>query len=100
MDMLYSSIEKLGTFYVVMFTNSKGNSIRLKNLPGGSTVGVDSEGAKVENIPINNSTAQYFQKGETNNLVFKLNESAYYIVGIVSKDEMIHIAESMKLFNQ
>ncbi len=94
------SVAKFGPVYEVSFADSKGNIISLKKLPGGTSLGVDSENAKVENITINNAQAQYYEKGDIHNLVFKLNENAYFLTGYLSQNEMIHIAESMKLYNQ
>ncbi len=92
------SIERFATLYVIKFTNDKSAEISLKALPGGTTLGVDSEDGNAEHVTVNDAPAQYFEKETEHKLVFKLKENAFMLISVLSKKEMIHIAESMKLY--
>ena len=90
------SIEKVGSYYLVTYTNNMGNVFLVQSLPSGFSVGIDSENAITEQILVNGELAQYFLKNNIGNLMFKYEENAFLISGPLVKDELIKIAESMK----
>lgn len=89
-------VEKYDTYYYVIFANADGDKIKLQNLLGDSSSGVDNEGATVETITVNNENAQYFSKDGENILIFKYNKNVFKLTTSLSKDELIKMAESME----
>jgi hypothetical protein len=90
------SIEEFGSYYLVTYKNNAGAVIQLQKLPGGSSVGIDSEDAHIEQILVTGKVAQYFYKNEIGSLMFKYNEIAFLLNASLAKDELIKIAESME----
>lgn len=93
------TLDRLGDYYIIEFANIDNGKIRLETLLDGSTFGVDNENTLKESLVINNEPAQYFQKDETNVLIFIYNKQAFMIEASIHKDELIDIAESFVIRN-
>ena len=85
-------------YCIITFSNDDGEVIILRSLIKGNSIGADSEESNVVELIINNEPAQYFSKDGFNMLVFKYNDAIFMISATVDKDEIIKIAESMKLY--
>jgi len=92
-----ASLERMDPFYRVTFVDNKSSNILFYTLLDGTSLGVDSEDANVENLSISDIPAQYFEKGDVHHLVFKCAEQVFLVKCTLPKDEMVRIAESMKL---
>ena len=95
-DYIPESIEKVGEVYFVVYVNDAGEIIELMRLSGSTTVGIDSENAYTEQFLVNDEHAQYYFKNETGTLLFKYNENAFLVSGLITKDELIRMAESVQ----
>lgn len=90
------SVEEFGGYYLVTYKNDAGSLIRLEKLSGGSSVGIDSECAHTEQIPVNGGFAQYYYKNEMGSLIFKYKETVFLLNAPLTKDELVKMAESME----
>lgn len=59
-------------------------------------MGIDSECAHIEQIPVNGGFAQYFYKNKMSSLIFKYNETVFLLNASLTKDELVKMAESME----
>ena len=89
-------IETSGSFYVVTYENEGGDLIQLKRLPSGSSVGIDSEDAYHEQLLVNDELAYYYFKNDYSTLLFGYKENKFLLLGLISMDEIIRMAESME----
>ena len=92
----FEHIEKAGDFYVATYENDAGDTIILQNLTDGTTVGIDSEDAEHEQLLLNDEEAHYYYKDGYSTLLFGYDENAFLISGLVSREEIVRIAESME----
>lgn len=90
------SINKADNNYIVTFVNSDGEIIKLRSMIGESTLGVDTENAEIMQLTVNGGIAQFYSKNGKNTLIFEYDNNAYVLDGLIPKDELIKIAESMK----
>ena len=90
------TIDIKSSYYRIVLQDANQNSITMRKLLEGYSVGLDSESAEVESLTVNDGQAQYYVKDGINTLVFKYDTNAFMLAGIVSKDELIRIAESIK----
>ena len=70
--------------------------IKLRAMIGESALGVDTENADIVQITVNGTMAQFYSKNGQNTLIFEYDKNAFILDGMISKDELIKIAESMK----
>ena len=89
-------IETSGSFYVVTYKNEGGDLIILQGLASGSSAGIDSEDAYHEQQLVNDELAYYYFKNDYSTLLFGYKESKFLLLGLISQDEIIRIAESME----
>jgi hypothetical protein len=89
-------IETSGSFNVVTYKNDGGDLILLQGLASGSSVGIDSEDAYHEQLLVNDEQAYYYFKNDYSTLLFGYKESKFLLGGLISRDEIIRIAESME----
>jgi len=90
------SINKADNNYIVTYVNSDGEIIKLRSLIGESTLGVDTENAEIMQLTVNGNMAQFYSKNEQNSLIFEYDNNAFILDGLMPKDELIKIAESME----
>lgn len=89
-------IETSGSFYVVTYENEGGDLIILQGLTSGSSVGIDSEDAYHEQLFVNDELAYYYFKNDYSTLLFGYKENKFLLGGLISRDEIIRMAESME----
>lgn len=88
----------IGGFYQLYYTNKENNSIEYhqefyyKNIKH-----INTEGVEYENLLINSYEAIFYNKNGTNMIVFADETYMYTIYGHVSREELIKIAESIKI---
>ncbi len=92
----FEHLDKAGGFYVATYENDAGDMIILQNLTDGTTVGIDSEDADHEQLFLNDEEAHYYYKDGYSTLLFGYDENAFLISGLVSREEIVKIAESME----
>lgn len=87
-----------GAMYRVVYKNNEDNLISYNQVFGSGTVhNVDTEGAKCIEIKINNFEGIKYVKNGVNTVVFADNAYMYTIHGRISFEELIKMAESIKI---
>ena len=81
---------------MVTYENDAGDTIILQNLTDGTTVGIDSEYADHEQLFLNDEEAHYYYKDGYSTLLFGYDGNAYLVSELVSREEIVRIAESME----
>jgi len=94
------STSKFGDTYTIIYKNDNGDSILFDQLPAdGGDIKVDNENSKYDIFSISGKTAYLFEATSADDrsvLIWEENDTAFQITGSISKDELIHICESIE----
>jgi len=92
------SIEDADSIYAAIYKDATENLIIFKRLSAGTNLVIDTEDVVIESLTINGESAQYSEKHGFGNLIFTIEDNFFLLSGGVGKDEMVKIAESVKIF--
>ena len=92
------NITKDGKMYMCTYNNSeKGYFVYLQNLAGNWKSVIDTENIIYEDITINSVGGIFYKNKDMNCIAFDDGIYTYNISGYISKEELIKIAESIKI---
>ena len=95
----YTLSEKITTSSLVqiVYTDEAGTELIFMKAPkSGAQFGLDTEGADVEQLTVNGYPGYYYTKNSLGSLIWADNYYAYSIIGKITKEAMIDLANSTK----
>ena len=87
----------LKDFTQITYTNEAGDILQLtRQDKRGLQMGIDTEGVTIEDVEIKGYKGIFYSNKGQNNLVWEDNDYAYTLTGIITKQELIKLANSTK----
>jgi len=79
----------------ITYTNDSGDILLFEKMAQGSQhIGINTEGIEVEELSINGKRALYYSNLGQNNLIWEDDTYVYTITGIITKEEIIELANT------
>ncbi len=99
-DYVLESAQQLGDVKLIYFTDPTGDSIEFSQSPNHSSYQVDTENAQTKKVAILGGEGLLIGKDGVNTLVWTNNESTFYLMGTLSEEALVKMAESVVLKNK
>ncbi|MDW7662683.1 MAG: DUF4367 domain-containing protein [Bacillota bacterium] len=96
----YSKSENFGDIKIVFYSDAKGKEIQFSQTPVNPEYQIDTEEAIVADVTVNGEKGILVEKEELLTLIWTTDEKTFHIIGEINKDEIIKMAESLKLFTK
>lgn len=90
------NIKTFGDSKMVYYKDSKGNEIQFSQSPISDTFQIDTEDGIMVNVQIEGNQGILVDKNGLLTLIWYDENSTFYIIGKIDKNDMIKMAESMK----
>ncbi|WP_054875735.1 DUF4367 domain-containing protein [Oxobacter pfennigii] len=87
--------QKIGDIKIIHFSDEKGKNLEFSQSPINSSLQVDTENVQTKNVVINDSEGMLIEKNGVHIIIWTKGESALYMIGEISEEEIFKIAESV-----
>lgn len=96
----YSKSENFGDIKIVFYSDTSGKEIQFSQTPVNPEYQIDTEDAVLTEVIVNAEKGVLAQKEGLLTLIWTTDEKTFHIIGEIKKDEIIKMAESLKLFTK
>lgn len=96
----YSKSENFGDIKIIFYSDTTGKEIQFSQTPVNPEYQIDTEDAVATNVIINAENGILVEKEGLLTLIWTTGEKTFHIIGEMERDEIIKMAESLKLFTK
>lgn len=91
---------KMQNMSLLFYSDDRGMELVFKqSVLTGTRMSIDTEDVQTETVTVNNTEAIYYSNKNVNSLIWTDGKYSYSVIGKLTKEVLVHIAESIKIKN-